>query len=334
MKMTMPRAVLAVVGAVACAFAGWWFLLRPHSVAVVEWQGYAEADFVKVGPTQQGLLTAVHVARGDKIIKGAPLFDQDDADDQAALDQSTRQLAQAQDELVNLQSPSKPTEIQQAKANLADSEAARDKAGDDLARNQVLVKSGAATVQIVDQEEADLRSATSKAQGLEAALAQVLAPLGRATEIQTQTAAVEAARAALAMARWRLEQRHAVSPVSGVVADTLALPGETLAAGAPVASILPPENIFVRFFVPEPDLAAIHQGDEVTLLCDRCPPDQPATISFIAPQAEFTPPVIYSESTRGKFVFLVEAQPKAGSAPLLNPGQPVSVRPTIHRPLP
>jgi HlyD family secretion protein len=318
---------IALIVTLACAFAGWWFLLRPHDASVAEWQGYADADFVKVGPTQQGLITQLHVARGDRIVKGAPLFDQDDADDRAASDQAARQLAQAQEQFANLQSGGKPTEILQAEANLADAEAARDKTQSDLARNQSLLKTGAATVQIVDQEAADLRSANARVLAMEAALAQLRAPLGRESEIKAQGAAVDAAQAALVMARWRLDQRHVASPVSGAIADVLAQPGETLAAGAPVVSILPPGNIFLRFFVPEPALPGVHQGDEVALLCDGCPPDLTATISFIAPQAEFTPPVIYSESTRGKLVFLVEARPKPSEAPLLNPGQPVSVRP-------
>jgi HlyD family secretion protein len=327
-KMAMLVGLLAL----ACALAGWWFLLRPPDVVVVEWQGYADADFVKVGPTQQGLLTAIHVARGDKVVKGAPLFDQDDADDRAASDQAEDQLAQAKDQLVNLQSPSKPTEIEQAEANLRDAQAERGKIQDDLDRNEALLKSGAATVQIVDQQRADLRSAASKVQGFEAALAQMRASLGREGEINAQTATVKAALAALVMARWRLEQRHVVSPASGTIADVLARSGETLAAGAPVVSILPPENIFVRFFIPEPALSNAHTGDEVALLCDGCPPGLTATLSFIAPQAEFTPPVIYSESTRGKFVFLAEAQPKPSEAALLNPGQPVSVRPKAQGP--
>ena len=158
----MDRRILLFIAACAAAFAGWWFYLRPHDPAVVEWQGYAEADFVKVGPTQQGLVTAIHVARGDALAKGAPLFDQDDADDRAAADQIARQLAQAEEQLTNLKSGGKPTEIDQAEANLADAEAARDKTQKDLARNQALVKTGAATVQIVDQEAADLRSADRK----------------------------------------------------------------------------------------------------------------------------------------------------------------------------
>jgi HlyD family secretion protein len=321
------RRFVLIIAICAAAFAGWWFLLRPHDVGVVEWQGYADADFVKVGPTQQGLLTALHVARGDRIVKGAPLFDQDDADDRAAADQAARMLAQARDQLANLQNGGKPTEIEQAQANLADAEAARDKTQSDLTRNQSLLKTGAATAQIVEQEGADLRSANAKVLATQAALAQLRAPMGRQDEIKAQASAVEAAQAALAMARWRLDQRHVVAPVGGTVADVLAQPGETLAAGAPVVSILPPENIFVRFFVPEPALAGVHQGDDVALLCDGCRPDLKATISYIAPQAEFTPPVIYSESTRGKLVYLVEARPKPDQASLLNPGQPVSVRP-------
>jgi HlyD family secretion protein len=316
----------------AAAVAGYWVFLRPHDSPPLEWQGYAEADFVKVGPTQQGLITEVHVARGDKIVKGQPLFDQDDADDRAASEQIARQLTQAQEQLANLQSGGKPTEIQQAQANLADAEAARDKTLADLTRNQTLLKSGAASAQVVDQETADLRSGNAKMRSLEAALAQLQAPMGREGEIKAQNAAVEAARAALAMARWRLDQRHVVAPVSGTIADVLAQPGETLAAGAPVVSILPPENIFVRFFVPEPALSRIHPGDEVAIVCDGCPRELNAMVSFIAPQAEFTPPVIYSESTRGKFVFQAEARPKPDQASLLNPGQPVSVRPKFAAP--
>jgi HlyD family secretion protein len=322
------RGLLLAVALVA-AVAGWWFFLRPPPAKGIAWQGYADADFVKVGPTQQGLVVAIHVRRGDKIAKDAPLFDQDDTNDKAALDQAARQLAQAEQQLANLQNGGKPTEIAQAEANLTDAEAARDKIRADLARNQTLLKTGAASAQVVDQEQADARSAEAKVAVQQAALAQLRAPMGRPDEIRAQEAAVKALQAATDMARWRLDQRHVSSPVSGVVADTLAEPGETLAAGAPVVSILPPENIFVRFFVPEADLARVHQGDEVAISCDSCSPNMTGLISYIAPQAEYTPPVIYSESTRAKFVFLIEAKPKPEQAALLNPGQPVTVRPTV-----
>jgi HlyD family secretion protein len=322
---SVNQRVLLAVAILVMAGAGWWWQTRIPPPT--EWQGYAEADFVKVGPTLQGLLTSLFVERGAKVACGAPLFDQDDIADRAAVDQATRQLRQAERQLVNLQSGGKPTEIQQAEANLVDAQAARDKLRLDLQRTEKLLLSGNASVQLADQQRADLRSASAKVQALEAALAQLRAPLGREHEIRAHEAAIEAARAAVAMAQWRFDQRHVKAPAAGVVADVLARPGETLPAGGPVVSLLPPENIFVRFFVPEQMLAEIHYGEKVRLVCDNCRADLTATISFISPQAEYTPPVIYSESSRAKLVYRVEARPPLQKAPLLNPGEPVAVRP-------
>ena len=84
------------------------------------WQGYAEADYVKAAPVEQGMLTTISVSRGDRISKGAPLFAQDDTHERAARDQAARQLAQAEEQLANLEAASKPTEVTQAQANLTD----------------------------------------------------------------------------------------------------------------------------------------------------------------------------------------------------------------------
>lgn len=323
------RSRSALVGvlliAAAIAAAAWWYAARPAGAPA--WQGYAEADYVKVGPTQQGLLTEVSVARGDKVAAGAPLFVQDETADHAAHDQAMRQLAQAQEQLTNLETASKPTEIDQAEANLADARATTERAKADLARAESLMQSGAGTAQALDQRRADYRSATARVSALEAALAQARAPMGRVAEIKAQHAAVEAAQAAVEMAAWRLSQRRVTAPVEARVADVLARPGETMAAGAPVVSLLPPGNIFVRFFVAEAELSSIHLGDKVRIACDGCGDGYTATISFVAPQAEYTPPVIYSEASRAKLVFMIEARPPREQAIRLNPGQPVTVRP-------
>lgn len=190
---------------------------------------------------------------------------------------------------------------------------------------------GGVSAQTVDQLRADFRSAQAKVLASEAGLAQLRAPLGREREVSAQEAAVEAARAALEMAEWRLAQRRVAAPVSARVADVLARPGETIAAGAPVISLLPPGNIFVRFFVPETALSSIRYGDTVGLACDACSADLMATISFISPQSEYTPPIIYSESSRAKLVYLIEARPRPEQAPLLNPGQPIEVRALMQK---
>ncbi len=303
----------------------WWWVTRVPPPIV--WQGYAEADFVMVGPTQQGMLTKVLVARGDEVAAGAPLFAQDDVHDRAARDQAAAMLAQAARQLANLEDASKPTEIQRAEDNLADAQATLVRTTADLGRGATLLPEGFATKQAVDQLRADDLSAKAKVEGFQAALAQSRAPLGRVGEIQTQLATVAASRSTLDMAQWRLGQRRVSAPAAGRVADVLARPGETMAAGAPVVSLLPPANIFVRFFVPEAAVSTVHRGDPVTLACDGCPTDLSATISFVSPQAEYTPPLIYSESSKAKLVFLIEAWPRPDQAASLNPGEPMEVRP-------
>ena len=303
----------------------WWS--QHGAIGPATWQGYADADFVKAAPVGAGLLTQLFVARGDAVKQGAPLFRQDDTDERAARDQAARQLAQGEEQLANLEAGGKSTEIAQAEANLADARALAMRTRTDLRRDEALLRAGYATPQTVDQRRADYRSAAAKAEAASAALDQARRPLGRQREIAAQREAVGALRAALAQAQWRLAQRSVAAPVGGRIADVFAQPGETLTAGAPVVSILPPENIFVRFFVPETALAALPPGESVAFRCDGCPPDLGGTISFVSPQAEYTPPVIYSEETRAKLVYRIEARPKAEQAALLNPGQPIAVVP-------
>ena len=97
-------------------------------------------------------------------------------------------------------------------------------------------------------------------------------------------------------------------------------------AGSPVVRLLPPENIKVRFFVPETVVGTLSVGKDVVLHCDGCPADIPAKVTYISTESEYTPPVIYSNETRSKLVYMIEARPSADNAPDLHPGQPVEVK--------
>jgi HlyD family secretion protein len=100
-------------------------------------------------------------------------------------------------------------------------------------------------------------------------------------------------------------------------------PGEMVPASRPVLALLPPGNVKVRFYLPESMLPRIAYGDEIKINCDGCETDLTAKVSFIAKQAEFTPPVIYSLEERAKLVFLIEALPQKPDS--LRVGQPLSV---------
>jgi HlyD family secretion protein len=320
-RLAVPAVLLLVLLAGALA---WW---RLRSAAPASWQGYAEADFVNVAPVLTGRLTRLFVARGDRVSPGTPLFDQDDTDERAACAAATASLAQAQANLANLLAPARPQEIAQDVASLAEQRANAAQAADDLARDQRVVGSGAVSRQKVDQEQMALAAAQARVVQADARLALAREPTGRADQIEAAREAVAGERATLAQAEWQLAQRHVSAPVAAVVADTDAQAGDTISAGATVVQLLPPANIRVRFFVPEAALAGIRYGERMAISCDGCAADLVARVSFVAPQAEYTPPVIYSEQTRATLVYMIEARPPPAQALRLKPGEPVEVRP-------
>jgi HlyD family secretion protein len=135
-------------------------------------------------------------------------------------------------------------------------------------------------------------------------------------------AALREAEAKLNSAQTRLTRRSIVSPVEGVIQQVYFRAGELVVAGRPIVAILPPGNVKIRFYVAQALLPRIAIGDVVTVHCDGCTA-QNAKISFIARQAEYTPPVIYSEQERNKLVFLIEALPEKPAD--MRVGQPVNV---------
>jgi HlyD family secretion protein len=211
-----------------------------------------------------------------------------------------------------------------ARAQLAQAQAALQLSTADLARARDLFQKKFVSQQRVDEASSANERDRARVAELGAQLATAGLP-ARPDEIRAAESEAGAARQALAQADWRLRQKKATAPVAGTVTDTLYVQGEWVGAGAPVVTILPPENVKARFFVPETKLGALRVGQGVELRCDGCAAPIAATVTFISPQAEFTPPVIYSKDSRAKLVFLVEARPSKEDAAKLHPGQPLDV---------
>jgi HlyD family secretion protein len=167
-------------------------------------------------------------------------------------------------------------------------------------------------------------SVTNARQAFERAQLLLKTAAGTQKNFEDAEAALRTAEARLNSSQTRLARRKVASPASGAVQQIYFRQGEMVPAGRPVLALLPPENIKLRFFLPEAMLPKIAIDDSVAVACDGCPPDLIARVSFIAQTAEFTPPVIYSLEERSKLVFLVEARPEKPAA--LRVGQPVSVR--------
>lgn len=170
------------------------------------------------------------------------------------------------------------------------------------------------------QNEASLVNAQ---QSFERAQQLLKTSAGTQKNYEDAEAALRTAQARVNSSQTRLARRRVYSPVTGSVQEIYFRGGEMVSAGRPVVALLPPENLKVRFFVPEALLPKVALGDVIAVHCDGCADALTARISFISRSAEYTPPVIYSLEERAKLVFLIEARPQQAQA--LRVGQPVSV---------
>lgn len=287
--------------------------------------GYAEADLVYVGSSVAGTLEKLEVERGARVDRGAALFalegDAEEFGRAAAQAREQRAAAQA----TNLRKGRRAQELAAIEQQLAQARANLTASTSQLERNRQLVKQGfIAEVQLDDLAAARARDAARVAE-LQAQLA-VARDAARPDEIAAADAERRAAGFDLAQSRWREEQTRRAAPVAATVFDVLYRVGEWVPAGAPIVALLPDGAVKVRFFAPEPLLSKIRTGQSVEVACDGCAAGMQATVTFISPQAEFTPPVIYSNENRGKLVFMVEARPSNDAARALKPGQPLDVR--------
>lgn len=311
MRIGACLAITLALGLAACSESG-----------PVRYQGYAEGDVIFVGPDEAGRLLTLDVNEGDRVTPGTALFEVDPVLQQADVDAAVAGLEQARAQLADAKAAAqRPEEVAVLEASQRRAEAALDLSLIELDRQKSLYakavgsKAALDTAQhTYDQNQAALDEVKKQIE---------VARMGsRDQQIAAAEKAVDAAQAKLDDARIRLERRKLAASVAGSVETVYFRPGELVPVGRPVISILPPELIKLRFFVPEPDLPRFTLGTDVLVTCDGCTP-VPARVSYISASAEYTPPVIYSLDERSKLVFMLEA--KAQTPGALRPGQPITV---------
>jgi HlyD family secretion protein len=283
------------------------------------WLGYVEGETALIAAPQPGWITSVEVSRGSEVKAGDALFTLDAVREIAARDNVLAAINQAKE-----QASQAAAQGTQAKAQEAQIVADIAKSQKELERQEGLVRTGASP-------RRDLEAAQAAYDGARAQRNQAVAQQSQAAAARRQAEAQgNAAQANLMTAEFNLSQRSVNSLVAGDVQDIYFRQGEYANAGVPVVSVLPPENVFVRFFVPEAAVANLKLGSQVHIGCDGCDADIVGTIRFIAAQAEFTPPVIYSIGNRERLVFKAEARVSGGLP--LRPGLPVEVWPAQSAP--
>ena len=286
--------------------------------------GYVEGEFVLLAPIETAQVETVSVRRGDRVEAGKVVATLERGDAEIAVADAEAGLARAKAQLADLRLGKRPEEIAVLEAAVRSAKAQAEEAKRVLARAQDLFKRGIAPESQFDEASTRMELADAEVRQAEANLT-VAGLAARAETIKAAEYQVNQAEAQLEQARWRLSKRMLEAPSPGRIDDVIRNAGDIAGPSAPVISMLPDGAVKFRVFVPEAQFSLVKVGSLLDVRCDGCPDGLTARVSYVSPDPEFTPPVIYSLETRQKLVYLVEARPEGEASPL-QPGQIVDVR--------
>jgi HlyD family secretion protein len=322
MKRPPLRPLIALLVIAGLGAAGFWWTARETTPGTLT--GYVEGEALHFAAPGSGTLVRLSVERGDRVQAGGALFEMDSDSARARIEQAASALAASQARAEDAGKGQRPEELAVIAAGEAAASARLEEARAELARVRTLAERGVAAPARLDQAE----TAFSTAQAAHReAISQIGAARLGAREDQARAAQAEArqAEAALREAEIALAQLSPRAPADALVENVFHRPGEWVGANQPVVALLPDERVRLRFFVPETVLPRYRPGREIAFSCDGCPQGLTARITRTGARAEFTPPVIYSQGSREKLVFMVEALPADPGG--LAPGQPVDIVP-------
>ena len=287
----MSRKVsITLVLAVLVAFLGyaaWKVLLAPSDLppdGFARGNGRIEADLVDVSTRLSGRVAEIEVQEGDLVAQGDILAVMDTAELEA---QRLRLQAAA---------ASAEAAVAVAKANVTKAEANLALANSELARAEAL--SGR---DIISQANYDIQR--TQAQVAEAGLAAAQA------EAHAKERAVDAEKAQLQEIEARIADSTLYAPVEGRILYRLAQPGEVLGSGGKLLTLVSLGNVYMEFFLPAGAATRVRLGDSARIVVDAMPDVAiPASISFVAPQAQFTPKQVETIAERESLMFRIRVR--------------------------
>jgi len=316
--MNRLRPLLILVAVIAAAIVLWLLLSGSERERMLS--GYIEGEELYLASPVAGTVASVTAVEGTRVAAGQQLFTIDPATLAAQQEQRQANVVSAQTQIASAEATAR-----QADADVAAARADADRARQDLARLLSVKRDDSAAVagKDIDAARAALRQANARVLA-----AQKTADARRAQVAATRAQAAEA-QGGQREAQIRLNQLSPPAPAAGRVEDVYFQPGEWVSANQAVVALLPDERVKVRFYVPEQQVAAYTPGRTVHFSCDGCAPGLKATIRYVSPRPEFTPPIIFSRDSRDRLVFLVEAYPTQPAK--LQPGLPVDVEPLARQ---
>lgn len=304
---------LILVALVALALVAWQYLTRNGvDENVLGGNGRIEAVEIDVATKTAGRLSELLVREGEFVTAGQLLAVMDTQALQAQLQQAQAQERQAEDAVATATSQlaQRESEKAAAEAMVAQRAAELDAAQRRARRITELASRGASSQQEADDAAAVVNGATA---ALSAARAQVAASEAAITtarsQINSAQSAVAAAQAAVSRLQTEVDDSRLLAPRAGRVQYIVARQGEVLGAGGRVLNLIDVTDVYMTFFLPTAIVGRLELGSEVRIVLDAAPEYViPATLSFIADEAQFTPKTVETESEREKLMFRVRAQ--------------------------
>lgn len=249
-------------------------------------QGYNEAKFIYVSANFDGVIKKLYVSKGMFVKRNDPL--------------------------VFLELKPQSDELEKAKADLEAKMADKNKSMNkfNLAqinwqRDTVLFNKHAINADEYDRSHTDFL----EAQG----------------SLEQSNANVLAAKANLDKMQWNVSQKSIYAPKDSFVFDTNYSEGELVLSGHTILVLLAPADVKTVFYLSEKQLPGFKLGQHITVYCDGCEKPIAEVITYISPQAVYTPTLIFSNDTPEKLAFRVEASPVNQTVLELHPGQPVTI---------
>ena len=276
--------VLLAIGAAVGGYVWWRLSPPPLPAGIAMSNGRLEAIHIDIATKLAGRIESVLVREGDFVEAGQVVARMDTSVLRAQLREAQAQLAKAH------------TAVATANAVVAQRASELALANSVLERSEQLVQSGFISAQKLDTDRSQLQVTK----------ATLVASQSQAAEART---AVSAAEATVERIGADIEDSVLRAPTAGRVQYRLAEPGEVLAAGGKVISMLNLAEVYMTVFLPEAIAGRLAVGAEARLVFDAAPQYVvPAHVTFVAAEAQFTPKTVETATERQKLVFRVKAQ--------------------------
>lgn len=324
----MKKRIVVVVVVLALAAAGWglyhWLTLEEES-GELRVSGTVEATDARLGFDAAGRIVELAVEEGDEVAAGQVLARLDADELEARHAQAAAAVGAAEAALRELRSGSRPQEIAQAREAVEAAREELDQARREHTRTVTLHDGGAVSQEALDRSATALELAGSRLAQAEERLALVREGPRRET-VEAQAARLEEARAALSSIEARLDDTTLEAPFEGRVTTKHRTTGETVAPGVPVVTLQDLSDRWVRVYVPEDRMGAVHLGAAARISSDTFPGESyRGEVSYLASEAEFTPKSVQTPEERVRLVYAVKVRVTGDPEHELKPGMPVDV---------